>query len=406
MLMQWILRFWFPGLVMTAFHLAPVRLEAPPAENPLTISEQFEPDPVLTDLIADYDRYFSEALSQTQTPGAAVVIVHEGRILMAKGYGLRAAGLPDSVDEHTLFRIGSLSKGFAGVLSGMLVTEGFMAWDEPVRQRNPAFCLQDPKQAERVQIKHILSHSSGLPYHAFTDLIERGFDIPTITHDYFPKLKLFGKEGERFSYQNAAICAVENIMLAATGKQYARLLKEKIFDPAGMRTASCDYESMHLSANKALPHAYTGWSFTPDSISTRYYNALAAGGVNASAADMGAWLRLLLGHEPSIVSESTLDEVFRPFIRSYGERRYFGRWPGPKEAYYAMGWRVLCQESDTIICHSGYVNGYKSDIALNRNDGIGICVLMNAHTDLSAQCLPEFFNRWRARRSAIQSGAR
>jgi beta-lactamase class C len=151
---------------------------------------------------------------------------------------------------------------------------------------------------------------------------------------------------------------------------------------------------MQACGDKALPHFWTGYNWRSDSISPLYYNSAAAGGVNASISDMGEWLKLLLGHQPQVVADSTLDKVFTPIIKTGKERRIFPHWIGRDDASYALGWRVLQHGSDTIVYHGGYVNGFRSEIAFNRRDDVGICVLFNASSDLSSACIPAFFNRW------------
>jgi len=346
--------------------------------------------------IAEYVRYFEDSMRLTNTPGAAMVIVKDSQIVFIHCYGPRIVGRQDSIDEHTVFRIGSLSKGFAGVLTGILVQDSLMRWDDPVQKYYPAFSLKDRKQAARIQLWHILSHTTGLPYHAFTNLIEKDFSIPRIVTDYFPQAPISGKEGAFYAYQNAALCVIEEVMLRQTGKTYPQVLAEKIFAPAGMQCASCDFESIFREQNKTLPHFATGLgTWRADSISPLYYNAAAAGGVNASISDMGEWLKLLLGHRPDIVADSTLDRVFHPVVKTDKERRIFPHWLSRDAASYALGWRVLDNNGETIIYHGGYVNGYKSEIAFDRRDGIGICVLFNAHTPLSNACIPAFFERWK-----------
>ena len=186
-------------------------------------------------------------------------------------------------------------------------------------------------------------------------------------------------------------------MLRKTGHTYAQLLAEKIFGPCGMTGASCDYESIQHAPNKTYPHVpINSVAWRADSISDLYYNAIAAGGVNASISDMGQWLVTLLGYRTDIVSNATLDRVFHPVVKTDKERAIFPHWLPRDAASYALGWRVLDDAGESIIYHSGYVNGYKSEIALDRKDGIGICVLFNAHTALSSACIPAFFDQWNA----------
>ncbi|GAB4497395.1 MAG: serine hydrolase domain-containing protein [Saprospiraceae bacterium] len=377
--------------------LVPACANAPAQSLPAELAQPEIRDPQLAAFLGDYDRFFAHEMALTQTPGAAVVIVKNGEIVFLRGYGVKITGTQDSVDANTVFRIGSLSKGFAGVLTGLLVQDSLLDWDEKVQKHFPEFTLRDRQQAARIRLWHVLSHTTGLPYHAYTNLIERGFSIRKIITEYFPKAPVSGKEGEFFSYQNAAFCAVEEVMLGATGKTYQELLSEKIFRPAGMKTASCDFSNISNSANKALPHFQTSSGWRSGVISQDYYNSKAAGGVNASIADMGQWLLLLLGHRPDIVTNATLDRVFRPVVKTDKERRIFYGWLDRDAASYALGWRVLQDGADTIIYHGGYVNGFKGEIAFNRRDDIGICVLFNAHSELSRTCIPAFFERWKRR---------
>jgi beta-lactamase class C len=365
------------------------------------MAAQVEPkikiDSSLQAFLADYDQYFGIEMARTQTPGAAVAIVKDSQIVFLRGYGVKIAGGRDSVDARTVFRIGSLSKGFAGVLTGILVQDSVLGWEEKVQKHFPEFTLRDRKQAARIRLWHLLSHTTGLPYHAYTNLIEQGYSIRKIVTEYFPKAPISGTEGEFYSYQNAAFCAIEEVMRGATGKAYADLLAEKIFRPAGMHTASADFVAIQVLDNKALPHFQTGYGWQSEPISEAYYNSKAAGGVNASAADMGEWLKVLLGHRPDVVTNATLDRVFRPVVKTDKERRIFPHWMARDAASYAMGWRVLAQNGDTIVYHGGYVNGFKCEIALDRRAGIGVCMLFNAHSDLGRECVPAFFERWARR---------
>lgn len=362
-------------------HVASLRATAPPL------------DPQMEEFLRDYHLFFQDSMILSGTPGAAVVIVKDSQVVFVKGYGVRAEGNPTPVDEHTVFRIGSLSKGFTGILTGLLVHEGKLKWHETVQSYLPNFQLKDPEQAERLQIRHVLTQTTGLPYHSFSNLIERGFDLSYVMKQ-FPHARLAGKEGAYFSYQNAAFCLVEPIMQSVTGKTYQELLKEKIFEPLGMETASCNYDDIVNAPNHALPHRYRGGAWEPDSITHRYFNFAAAGGVNASAADMGEWLKALLGQRPDVLPPSVLKDVFSPYIGTGLERPTLQGFIDRDSAFYAKGWRILERGPDTYVYHAGFVNNFHCEIALNRQDGIGICVLFNAPSPLAGKCIAGFFRRW------------
>ncbi|MBK9013287.1 MAG: beta-lactamase family protein [Saprospiraceae bacterium] len=358
-------------------------------------------DPNMEAFLKDFHRFFEDSMILTKTPGAAVVVVKDGQVVFFHGYGVRAEGRPEPVDEHTVFRIGSLSKGFAGILTGLLVNEGKLKWHEKVQDRLPDFNMKDPEQAQRLEIRHLLTQTTGLPYHSFSNLIEKGFDQNYVMTQ-FPLARLAGREGEYFSYQNAAFCLIEPILQSASGKPYNELLVEKIFRPVGMANASCDYESMVNSPNHALPHRWRGNGWVADSITHRYYNFAAAGGVNASISDMGEWLKALLGHKPEAVPADVLKDVFTPVIGTGLERPVLQGFIDRDSAFYAKGWRILEHGGDTLVYHAGYVNNFHSEIALNRRDGIGICVLFNATSPMSGKCIAAFFRRWEKVRGKME----
>lgn len=359
-------------------------------------------DPQMEAFLKDYHRFFEDSMILTQTPGAALVIVKDSQVVFIQGYGYREEGQFERVDEHTVFRIGSLSKGFAGVLTGLLVKEGKLNWTDKVQGYLSNFNMSDPEQAHRLEVRHLVTQTTGLPYHAFSNLIERGFDQNYVLAQY-PLARLAGKEGEYFSYQNAAFSLIEPILEQATGKPYNELLTEKIFLPLGMANASTGYDAIVDNHNHALPHRYRKPGWVADSITHRYYNFPAAGGINASITDMGEWLKAMLGHRPQTVPADVLKDVLTPVINTGLERPVLRGFIDRDSAFYAKGWRIVEHGTDTLAYHAGFVNNYLCEIALNQRDGIGICVLFNAPSPLAGKCIAAFFRRWEKVRKKLQT---
>ncbi|MFM8362645.1 MAG: serine hydrolase domain-containing protein [Haliscomenobacter sp.] len=377
-----------------------VKCDVWPAPHKKT--EEAIKNPYVRGFVQDYVAFVEAEMRRTQMPGAAVVIVKDSSILFLKGFGVKEIHGRDSVDAHTLFRVGSLSKGFAGILTAMLEREGVLRLEDPVVKYLPDFQLRSPEQSRRITLRHLLSHSTGLPYHTYTNLIEAGEDIPRIAAR-FKEVRLVGREGEVFSYQNAAFSVIEEVIRTASGQAYVEVLQKKIFEKTGMRDASATYSGMMGSRNKAYPHEGFDSAWVRTDITRRYYNSAAAGGVNASISDMGQWLLVLLGNRPDIAPEETLDNAFTPLIKTHNERRFFSAWTGEKEASYGLGWRILKTPVDTILYHGGYVNSYKGEIALHRGARIGVCVLMNGAGSMSERLVPEFFDIYRAYADSIQA---
>ncbi len=360
-------------------------------------------NPRFQKMVREFDKYFQAEMKKTGTPGAAVVIVQDTSVYLLKGYGKRRNKWKkkEPVDINTVFRIGSLSKGFGSILTGVLVDEDSLSFDDKVQKHLPQFSLESSEQASRVSLRHILSHTSGISYHAYTDLIENRWKYDDILA-MFPKAKLATKEGEAYSYQNAIYSVVGKIAEDKMSQPLEQVFQEKLFDPLGMENASVTYKGITKSGNHAWPHKLTKkyWKQVP--ITDKYYNAVPAGGVNASISDMAQWCQLLLGNRPDIVSEETLDDIFTPHINAHNKRKYFSRWKDVKEHHYSLGWRIVKRSQDELVYHGGFVNNFKGEILVNRKDKFAICILTNAPSNLSSRSIPHFLNLYENNRNAIQ----
>lgn len=384
-------------IAISGSYLACTDLKSEPKE---TIDTKEENEWVMSDSLAnyldDFERDFEEGLNQKRIPGGAVVIVKDGRVVFQKGFGVKEKGKADPVNEHTVFRLGSVSKGFASVLAGVYVEDGVISWDKPVNRYLNDFRLNDPEQTDRVQVKHLLSHTSGLPRHAYTNLVEDGLTLDRI----IPRLEqvpLIAREGEQIAYQNAAYSVIEKVLEAQTDTSFNAMLHEKLFKPLSMDNTSTSFDSINNTVNKASPHVY--YSRTrgrvPISISRKYYNAVSSGGINASASDMGKWLLLLTGNYPDVITKETLSTIYTP-LATINNRRFSRHWDGVNRSHYGMGWRVLDNNDQTIIYHGGYVNGYRSEIAFAPEEGLGICVLINSNSSYPLTVIPGLFEHFRA----------
>jgi beta-lactamase class C len=341
--------------------------------------------------VKSFEVFFRKTFEQAGPPGAAVVLVVDDQILLLKGYGVSSTQSCQPVGVHTVFRIGSLSKGFAGVLTAILAGQGLVGWDDPVRCHYPDFMLVDQSQAERIRIRHLLSHSIGLPYHAFDLLVESGLGIEDIVCDHLPNTPLYSREGEQHRYQNAAFSIIEPVLEHAAGQSYPDLLRRWILEPAQLLDASHTKEGLLSSSDHALPHLLVRDGYVPLTVSDKYYTLASAGGMNLSISDLGAWLMLLLGNRRDVIPDTCLQHVFTPVVGTASERNVLPGWIERGQAFYGYGWRILAQGSDTIAYHSGFVNNYQAEIALDRHRKIGIGVLYNGKSPLKGKVIQQFF---------------
>lgn len=340
------------------------------------------------------NHYFNKAIKARDIVGAGVSIVMGDSIVLSNGFGKRVSDSDKNVDGETVFRLGSLSKGFAGVLAANLKSQNKIKWDDKVVDFIPDFKFGDKTNTNKIKIGHLLSHTSGTPYHSYTNLVEAGLPMSTIAIR-FNEVAPISEPGLQYSYQNAMFSLSQEIMLKATGKDIQTLLTDTFFSPLGMNSISMDHQSLLQNHNVAVPHAKRGAGWKSLALKNKYYNAIAAGGINASSMDMAKWMRFLLGHNPEVMSKDALEEVFQPFIELNENRKYYQRWPGHVQSAYGYGWRIHTMKEneaaaeETIWHHGGSVNNYRNEIALFPEADLGICVLLNSNSALAKTVIPD-----------------
>ncbi|MGB5654725.1 MAG: serine hydrolase domain-containing protein [Robiginitalea sp.] len=340
--------------------------------------------------------YFKRAIASGDIVGAGVSIVKDGAIVYADGFGRRNSKEADPVDGGTIFRLGSLSKGFTGVLAANIRYEGKVDWEDKVTDYIPGFQLGDHANTNRITLSHLLSHTSGAPYHSYTNLVEAGLPVSEIA-GRFNEVEPISEPGAMYSYQNALFALSGEILCKASGEEIASSLENRLFKPLEMCSTNMDHNSLMAAGNIALPHYRSGKSWRPRKLVDNYYNAIPAGGINASATDMGRWMRFLLGYNPEVMPRSAIEEAFTPFVEIPGRSKYYQRWPGHISSHYGYGWRIhKFREAGepiekTIWHHGGSVNDFRNEIALFPEADLGICVLLNSNSRLSRTVIPDLY---------------
>lgn len=340
------------------------------------------------------DAYFEGQRRANLFLGSAISIVQHDSTLIEKGYGISNIATSERVDQNSVFRLGSISKSFQATLAGILVQEDLLSWDERLISCYEDFRLQNDTFAETITLEHILSHSAGFPYHSYTNLVEAGASLKNIAAE-FVQIKNLKKPGSLYSYQNAAFSFSSLILERELQESTAALFQKYMFDPLEMDNASCTRKDILQADKIAFPHHKNKkgkWSKRP--INNKYYNTIAAGGVNASASDMSKFMHLVIGNHPDILGAGQIGKITSPQIETKVGRRYYRRWPGFQDTYYGLGWRVHTisdndMKTDTIIHHGGQVSGYRNEIAIVTDEGLGISVLFNSYSPTAKTIIPE-----------------
>ena len=342
------------------------------------------------DFVARYDKEVVRILTESGAPGAAIVIVENDEVVYLRCYGIRQVGRDEKVDPHTAFRIASVSKGFASVLTGILVDEGRLSWDKPIVDYVPDFVLADSAATRSLTVRHVLSHTTGLPPHTYDNLLDRNVPMRVIKEEL--KTVAPSYDPGTYSYQNVIYSLIGDAIMTATGYPYQHHLRQRILEPLGMQDASISSQGLKMTENRAWPHVRWRKRWVPTSVTEGYDDALPAAGVNASITDMGQWLRALMGGMPGVIPPRVFEEVSRPVVITRSERRKYN-WRGRlRSAYYGMGWRVFNYSGNTLVFHGGGLRGYRSQVAISPKHNVGIAILVNAQSDY--KLLPTFLEMY------------
>ncbi|MEM7108787.1 MAG: serine hydrolase domain-containing protein [Bacteroidota bacterium] len=359
-----------------------------------THSEEAEVSPALSAFVTRFEAELEASFKKHAVPGAAVAIVIDSTLTYVKALGKKSMLGDDSIDLETRFRLASVSKGFASVLAGKVMV-GDQKWSDPVSDYILDFTVNPLALTDSLTVGHVLSHSTGYPYQTYSTLVEDGLDR-TRLFEALKKIELSRGPGEIHSYQNVAYSLVEPIIESITDTSFQYTLDSLVFDPLDMTNASVTYEGITNSGNMAVPHGLKNKKYVPIKLSPAYYNVAAAGGINASVTDMAQWLKALLGQRKDVVSQEVLDDVFKPRIRTSVKNYHFSNYDRPRKGHYGYGWRIVEYPNDTLIYHGGYANGFKSELGIDRQKSVGICILSNAPSPFCNEMVVRFLKDYKA----------
>lgn len=322
-------------------------------------------------------------------PAYAIGIVYRGHVVYQRFHG-KIKGKFDGgpINDESIFRIGSVSKGFAGVLAAMLAEKKLININDPVSKYIPELRLKSSVPGDSLRIWHILSHSTGLTEHAFSNLIEMGTPKAKVIAA-LSTLKARDITGQDYAYQNAAYSLIEEVIAKVTGMTYKQALQAFIFQRLGMSHASADFDSIANNPHFVWPQHAGG---AVRELDTCYYNTPSAGGINASLADMEKWLIAIMGFKPEHLSHAALKMAFEPRISTSYDDKYFNFWPGVTDSHYGLGWRILDFGEQRLIFHGGQVSHYRAEIAFDPQTKLGIVAMFSEPCRLSNVIVPTVFS--------------
>jgi beta-lactamase class C len=328
--------------------------------------------------VADYkrlDQRLQALMRGQQMVGLAVGVVENGEIRFLKGYGETVAGSGEAVTTDTVFRWASLSKGVAGDMVALLADQGKLSLYEPVAKYSASLRLPAGNE-QKATVADLLSHRLGLFSHANDSKLEDGMD-PRFLRASLAQLNSICSPGTCWAYQNVAYDAATEIVEKVTGKSYPEAVREHLFGPLGMASASMSRDGLVTAKRWARPHV-GGKNSKPVEVAEPYYRVPAAGGVNSTIKDLAIWLQAQMGVEPDVLSPRVLQSVQTARVATPGElgrlRKYRAR---VHTAAYGLGWRIYDYAGHRVIGHHGGVRGYRSLIMFDPALKSGVVALWN-----------------------------
>ena len=346
--------------------------------NVPTIAAQRSPTSAPTDI----DAYVTSVLRTFSVPGMGVTIVKDGKVLVARGYGVRTLGDTARVTGRTRFGIASNSKAFTATALAMLVDEGKVEWDAPVVTYLPQFALSDPFVTRQITVRDLLVHRSGLGLGA-GDLLwwpASTYDRKQIMHR-LRDIPLSTSFRGAYAYDNVLYIVAGELIEAVSGQTWEDFVAARILTPLGMSQTLTRHSDAGATGNVASTHAFVDGTLQRVAPLTSN-NTNAAGGINTTAEDIAKWLVV------------QLDSGRTGTTRLWSQRAQRNLWTGvtpmpfatpagplgivaPQFKLYALGFDVQDYRGIKIATHTGGLPGYVSEVTFVPSLKLGIAVLTN-----------------------------
>lgn len=325
--------------------------------------------------LATFDDVANKGLQGLLVPGAAVAIIVEDEVVLAKGYGYKDLEKKLPMTPDTLLAIGSASKAFTTFALGTLVDEGKVEWDKPVRNYIPWFRLYDPFASERLTPRDLVTHRSGLPRH---DLV--WYNNYTASREEFVRrlayLKPTADLREKFQYNNLMFLTAGYLIEVMTGKKWEDAVRAQVLDRLEMKRTNFSVEDSQKDADFALPYREREGKL--EKIPFRNITNIGpAGSINSSVNEMSRWVLVHLNNgklkDKQIINAQTVEDMHLAHMPT-------GSTPAIPEvtpANYGMGWFVDSYRGHSRVHHGGNIDGFSAQVSFLPKDRVGFVVLTN-----------------------------
>jgi CubicO group peptidase (beta-lactamase class C family) len=325
-----------------------------------------------------FDAYMAKTLKDWNAPGVGVGIVVNDKLVFAKGYGFRDYEKKLPYTPATMSPIASNTKLFTAVAAGMLVEEGKLAWDKPVRDSVPSIRFYNDQLNNNVTLRDMLSHRTGITRH---DAIWYKSDFTR--KELFEKLFYLEPQEpmrQTFLYNNLMFAAVGYLIELQSGKTWEQFVKERIFDPLQMNSTSYSIADM-----LKRPEFGVGFTERRDSFEIYripYYEDISGvapcGAIVSNIEDMSHWLIALMNqgkyNGKQVLPAEVLKATLEPAIALPNVALETRGWSEILNAAYGMGRQTASYRGHLITMHGGDLPGFHTQVSFMPQDHIGVIV--------------------------------
>ncbi|SLK03784.1 MULTISPECIES: serine hydrolase [unclassified Paenibacillus] len=330
----------------------------------------------LHSLLNGLDDFVEEQLQRWKGVGVAVAVIHKDEVILQKGYGYRDLESQLEVTPHTLFAIGSSTKAFTASTAALLVDQDILKWDTPVRTYLKDFKMFDPVATERLTIRDMLCHRSGLPRHdmAWYNSSRSREELVNALQYLEPNEDFRNK----WQYQNLMYMAAGYLVGQLKGTSWENVVQESLFNPLGMNSSVFSVDEMQNQPDFAFPYMDQNGENTR--IPFRKIDAVGpAGSINSNLVDMIAWVQFQLNQGQQggnqLISKEQLAVTHSPQMACDSP---FHSKELPVSTY-GLGWMIDSYRGNAMIHHGGAIDGFASQVAFLPEEQIGVVVLCNTN---------------------------
>ncbi len=317
------------------------------------------------------DQQITALMTRPEMTGLAVAVVEDGRLSFVRSYGLANIESGAPVTPQTLFRWASVSKTATGAMAATLASDGALNLGSPVGDWRTTLRLPGDAQY-RITVANLLSQRTGLTKNAYDDKLEAGQQAELLRAS-FVAAPLQCHPGTCHTYQNVAFDAAGEIIGQATRQYFPDAVKERLFVPLGMDSATYGMAELTESVDWARPYR----DGQPRPLIDAYWRVPAAAGVESNIVDFATWMKAMMGLRADVISPATLEIAHRPRVNT--ERLYGGTLrQAINDASYGLGWRSFTYDGHRLEGHSGAVSGYRATMIFEPATRTGVVALWNS----------------------------